>query len=171
MTQHGLLHSGVTMATQSAGINSRVQKLSPLEHSLHCEQSTSPTSSHGPPHDHAEASDLDVTPPTSSSGLSSQETPNFLGQNCSLPASEGVDVDTLPATTLKSTAQSPSSAGNVFGSIAAPKRTSSGQIKILNTPGGDGAGNNHGSRSRHSRSPSLPSNGSIVTEVRFPGLV
>lgn len=160
------------MATQSyaqhpqdSGIHSRVQKFSPLEHSLHCEKSTSPTSSPRAPHDPAEASDLEVTPPTSSSGLSSQETPNFPGQNCSLPASEGAVVDTLPAATSKSTAQSPSSAGNVFGSLAAPKRTSSGQIKISNNAGGDGAGNNHGSSSRHSPTPSLPSNGSSVTEV------
>ncbi len=178
MTQHGLLHSGVTTATQphaqhpeNSELHAKAQQFSPLEHSLRCERSSSPVSSHGATHDHAEASDLEVTPPTSSSGLSSQEIANFHGRDCSVFASEGAIADTLPTVLSKSPAPSANanSAGRIFESIIAPKRTSSGQIKISNTPGGDGEVNNHGSRSRHSRNPSLPSNGSSVTEVGCPG--
>ncbi len=153
---------------ENSEIHPQVQQVSPLKHPLRCERSTSPTSSHGATHDHAEASDLEVTPPTSSSGLSSQEIANFHGQDCSLFASGGANTDTLPAVTSKSPAPSANSAGNIFESITAPKRTSSGQIKTSNNPGSDGEGNTHGSRSGHSRNRSLPSNGSSVTEVSCP---
>lgn len=138
-----------------------------LEHSLQHQNSTSPISSQDAQQNHAETSDTELTPPTSSSGLSSQERPIFLGQACPIPAAETANADVVYALMSKSTAKSPKSAGNFLETIAAPKRTSSGQVKRSTTSGADGPGNIDGVTSGHSRTLSLLSNGSSVTEVGF----
>jgi hypothetical protein len=139
---------------------------SPLEHPLQHHNSTSPTSSQDVPQNHAEASDTDVTPPTSSSGLSSQERTIFSGQAYPLSASDEAKSE-VNALMSKSTAKCPKGAGNFLQTVAAPKRTSSGQVKRSSISCTDGIETTYRGTPGRSRTSSLLSNGSSVTEVGF----
>ena len=160
-----------TYAQLSHGPSSSLHRLSPpfapLEHSLQREMFLSPTLSHDLPHNHADASDTEGTPPTSSLGLSSQEKPIFQGQGCSDPASGIVNQCALYAPVSGASAESPKPARSFLEAAAAPKRTSSGQIKRSSIVGADFGENRHDGTG-HSRNPSLLSSGSSVTEVGLP---
>ena len=140
---------------------------SPLEQALLHHNSTSPTSSQDVPQNHAEASDTDVTPPTSSSGLSSQERTIFSGQAYPISASDETNSDTVDALMVNSTAKSPKCVGSLLQTNAAPKRTSSGQIKRSSISGTDGSETTYRGTPGRSRTSSLLSNGCSVTEVGF----
>jgi hypothetical protein len=140
---------------------------SSLERPLLHHNSTSPASSQDVPHNHAEASDTDITPPTSSSGLSSQERTIFSGQAYPISVSGETNSDTADALMVNTTVKSPKCIGSVLQASAAPKRTSSGQIKRSSISGTDGPETTYRGTPGRSRTSSLLSNGSSVTEVGF----
>lgn len=126
---------------------------------------TSPTlSSHIPP-TLADASDADLTPPTSSSGFSSQDRSTFGAQESSVHVFDSTDVDALFLLTSNPPANILNDAGTPLEHTAASKRTSSGQIKGSGISGADALQRKHESSVGHSRTPSLLSNGSSVAEV------
>jgi hypothetical protein len=161
------LNSNTNLSSNSKLISdSRAShKFSPLEQPLLHHNSTSPTSSQDVPQNHAEASDTDLTPPTSSSGLSSQEPTIFSGQAHPISASDEPNPDAVDVLMTKSTAKSPRGAGSLLQTSAAPKRTSSGQIKRSSISGRDGPESTFRVTPGRSRTSSLLSNGSSVTEV------
>jgi hypothetical protein len=168
MTQSGLLHSQLSMASQAYAQTLEGPNLNrrspPYVQSLQYDNSTSPTLSSDLPHYHAEASDADLTPPTSSSGLSTQDNPILVGHDNSIP-SQSVRTDSLHAPTLGSAVGSPNGAGGSLESNAATKRTSSGQIKRSSTTSGDASKQGQNRRPAHTRASSVLSNGTSVTEV------
>lgn len=173
MTQHALLHSELTMASPTHPQHPEIPKLNPftsqlipLAQSLQHENSTSPALCHHILENHVEASDAEITPPTSSSGFSSQERPIFVDHDRSGPASKIANAKALYGRTSKSsTEEGLKSAVNILTPIEAPKRTSSGQIKRSAIPGVGAPENGHEGKSERSRASSLLSNGSSVTEV------
>jgi hypothetical protein len=152
--------------SETANLNHLSPQFASPVHSLQHENSPLPIS-HGISESHAETSDVEATPPTSSSGFSSQETPVFVGQDSSISTSNSLNANTLPALKSKSLAESRKNAANFPEHIAASKRTSSGQIKRSSILGTDTSVDNHQKRSGHSRTSSLLSNGSSITEVSF----
>ncbi len=175
MTQHGFVHSAATRASQtdaqhserSPDLNHLSPQLAPYIHPLQHRPSTSPTLPPEKAPTHPEPSDTEVTPPTSSSGFSSQERPVLVGQNCSIPSSHYVSSKALRALTIESSAACPNKAEHFREPVAAPKRTSSGHIKRSSISGRGAPQNTHAGTSAHARTSSLLSNGSSVAEVGF----
>jgi hypothetical protein len=171
----GLLHAELVSASQHAQhpaspslpVDHRFTEFTPLEHSIQHQNLTSPTLSQDVTRITAEPSDTELTPPTSSSGFSSQERAISASQDVSTSASGSVEGNTFHALVSKSLAESPKSTGNL-DSIATPKRTSDGQIKRPSATDADIAKKNDDGTSRRSRTSSLLSSGSNVTEVGFP---
>ncbi len=113
----------------------------------------------------ADISDAELTPPTSSSGFSSQDRPTFdahdgFGQSfeCTNPDALSFLTSNPPTNILEGT-------GSALEHITASKRTSSGQIKRANVLGANVLEKRDATISGHSRTASLLSNGSSVAEV------
>ena len=125
---------------------------------------------------HAETSDTDLTPPTSSSGLSSQERAVFHGQTQNrsennyipLPTSEGVRADAARVLKSRTSGPSPDLNGGHAKPNIASKRTSSGQLKGSNVPVPESSHYEAAVLSPNTRGSSVASNGSHMTEVRKP---
>jgi hypothetical protein len=174
MTGHCMLRQGPTTTTtappqtcaqQSPNFNHASSQPATLAPSLQHKHPTSPTLSSDIPRNPADASDIELTPPTSSSGFSSQDRSTFGGQDNSTRALESANADALLFLTSRPSVNGLNGAGSPVEHIAASKRTSSGQIKRSSTSGADALKSGHETALGHSRTPSLLSNGNNVTEV------
>lgn len=169
--QHALLHSGPTTASQTYNEHSEIRAVhhlsphaTPYVKSPQHDKSI-PTASSSDIYRHpAEASDTELTPPTSSSRLSSQESIASGGQDSSL-AAKSVNSNALHAVTLARPVEIESPSGCPIKNITAPKRTSGGEIKRVNVSTADFLKSSHGKSPGHSRTSSSLSNGTNVAEV------
>jgi len=140
-----------------------------------------PTSSDASQSIFADLVEEQFTPPTSSSGLSSQEHTSQL-PGYSPPQTNGIRAEHVEGVLPDVDNQSNGSAVHEIGSsLASPmqesfptnlasghKRTATGEIKGIQN--GEQAGNSRAGASRHARTSSTASNGSSVTEVSGPRL-
>lgn len=153
---------------------SDLSRLSPhhsptLQLPLH-ESSTSPPLSNDRRGSYAGTSDTDITPPTSSSGFSSQERPVLVNDGYEIPSFPGYSTNSLRPLASNLAGPNLKIAATSLSQVAPSKRTSTGEIKRSNKSSADGRENNRKSIPGHSRTPSLLSNGSSISEVCFSQL-
>jgi hypothetical protein len=170
--QHGLSHPEWTVASQVHAQHAECPVLNrpspqavPLVFPLLHDQPKSPTLSTDTTQNHAETSDNELTPPTSSSGFSSQEKNAFVGRATLMTVSNTVKADALGDLPSTREGGSPTGSGHSLEPIIAAKRTSSGQVKRSSISGVDALRTSPGGKSGHSRTSSLLSNGSSITDV------